>query len=98
MKRDDAIRELRKRREQLQAMGARELYMFGSTAADRATDASDLDLFIEYGGGRRFNAFDLVGIKLFLEEELEIGVDLTTRKGLHPSLRGGIEANSLRVF
>ena len=98
MKRDIAIRELQKRREQLQAMGARSLYMFGSTAQDRATETRDLDLFIEYDGGRRFNAFDLVGMELFLEGELAIGVDLTTRKGLHPALRSDIEASALRVF
>jgi predicted nucleotidyltransferase len=46
----------------------------------------------------RFNAFDLVGIKLFLEDELKTAVDLTTRDGLHPRLRHAIEKSAVRVF
>ena len=46
----------------------------------------------------RFNAFDLVGIKQFLEGALGIDVDLTTCDGLHPMLRRDIERSSIRVF
>ena len=79
-------------------MGATSLYLFGSTARNEATETSDLDLFIDYDGASRFNAFDLVGIKLMLEEELKLEVDVTTRDGLHPRLRTGIESSVVQVF
>jgi len=98
MNRADAIVMLRERAPIIRARGACALYLYGSTARDEAKPKSDLDLFIEYDPNGRFNAFDLVGIKLFLEDELNTPVDLTTRDGLHPRLREGIEQSAIRVF
>ena len=55
-------------------------------------------MFVDYDPAGRFNAFDLVGIKLFLERKLAVPVDLTTRDGLHPMLKADIENDSIRVF
>jgi predicted nucleotidyltransferase len=79
-------------------MGATSLYLFGSTARDAARPGSDLDLFIDYDPNSRFNAFHLVGIKQFIEDELQMPIDITTRDGLHPMLRSKIERTSVRVF
>ena len=78
--------------------GSTALYLFGFTARDDAGQASDLDLFIDYDPTTRFNAFDLVAIKLLLEEELRVPVDVTTRDGLHPRLRPSIEQWAVRIF
>ena len=94
----DALNRLRAHADAIKAMGATSLYLFGSTAHDSAKVASDLDLFIDYDQRGRFNAFDLVGIKLFLEKELALPVDLTTRDGLHPMLKADIEKTAIRVF
>jgi hypothetical protein len=98
MNRTEAIARLRRRAEAVKAMGATSLYLFGSVAQDHASDSSDLDLFIDYDPTSRFNAFDLVGIKQYLEGELGVDVDLTTRDGLHPMLRDYIERAAVRVF
>jgi uncharacterized protein len=98
MNRADAIIRLKAHADALKAMGATSLYMFGSTARDVARPASDLDLFVDYDRDGRFNAFDLVGIKLFLERELDLPVDVTTRDGLHPMLKADIEQAAIRVF
>ena len=79
-------------------MGATSLYVFGSTVRDDALPNSDLDVFIDYNPDSRFNAFDLVGIKQYLEDELKIPVDVTTRDGLHPMLKADIERSAVRVF
>jgi len=79
-------------------MGATSLYMFGSVAQGEPARDSDLDLFIDYDPASRFNAFDLVGIKQYLEHELGVDVDITTRDGLHPMLRADIEQSAVRVF
>src|SRR5882672_1786850 len=98
MNRTDTITRLRTHADAIKAMGATSLYVFGSIARDEAKTDSDLDLFLDYDRDGKFNAFHLVGIKQFLERELGMEVDVTTRHGLHPMLRDGIEKSAVRVF
>ena len=46
----------------------------------------------------KFNLLDLVGIKLLLERELGLTMDVTTRSSLHPMLKTDIEKTAIRVF
>jgi predicted nucleotidyltransferase len=98
MGRIEAIAMLQRHTQAIRAMGATSLYVFGSTVRDDGRPARDLDLFIDYDLNSRFNALDLVGIKQYLEDELKLPVDLTTRDGLHPMLRAEIERTAVRVF
>jgi predicted nucleotidyltransferase len=98
MTRIDTVEKLRIAAEAVRARGATSLFLFGSALRDEATPASDVDVFIDYDPSGHFNAFDLVGIKQFLEQELGIEVDVTTRDGLHPMLRDEIERSALRIF
>jgi predicted nucleotidyltransferase len=94
----DAIDRLRDSADAVRTLGATSLYVFGSTVRDEARSDSDLDLFVDYDPASRFNAFDLIGIKLLLEDRLGAAIDITTRDGLHPRLRDRIEASAIRVF
>ena len=98
MTRSEAFAKLTAHAGAIRAMGATSLYLYGSTAKNAATTGSDLDLFIEYDPALRFNAFDLVGIKLLREERSGLPVYLTTRDSLHPLLRDRIEAQAVRIF
>ncbi|MGH6980986.1 MAG: nucleotidyltransferase family protein [Stellaceae bacterium] len=98
MKRDQAIAALRDQVGAVKALGATSLYLFGSTVRDRATAASDLDLFIDYDPRTRFSLVELVGIKQFLERRLGVPVDLTTRDSLDPLLKRRIEASAEQIF
>ncbi|WP_279356056.1 nucleotidyltransferase family protein [Methylobacterium indicum] len=98
MTRGDAISRLRAHADSVRAMGATSLFLFGSTVRDDARPDSDLDLFIDDDPESRFNGFDLVGIKLFLEDQLGTEIDVTTRDGLHPRLRERMERSAVRVF
>ncbi len=98
MNKSEAITELQRRAEAIRALGATSLYLFGSVLRDEAKASSDLDLFIDYDCESRFNAFDLIGIKQYLERELGVDIDVTTRDGLHPMLRSDIEKSAVRVF
>ncbi len=68
MKKSEAFERLKSNAEAVRALGATSLYLFGSVARDEANAASDIDLFIDYDPESRFNAFDLIGIKLMLEQ------------------------------
>ena len=98
MKRAEALRKLRSFAGPLRERGATSLYLFGSTAKNRAGANSDLDLFIDYDPRGKFNAFDLVASKRLLQQGLGVDVDLTTRKGRHPLIRKRVEAEAVRVF
>ena len=98
MKRAEALKKLRTFAGALRARGATSLYLFGSTARNQAGADSDLDLFVDYDPRGKFNAFDLVASKRLLQQGLGVGVDLTTRKGLHPLIRKQIEAEATRGF
>ncbi|EUC01245.1 DNA polymerase beta domain protein region [Rhizobium sp. CF080] len=98
MKRSEAIEKLKQQADAIRALGATSLYLFGSVARDEAGPSSDLDLFIDYDPDKKFSLFDLVGIKLFLEDKLATEVDVTTRDSLHPMLKDRIENSALQVF
>jgi uncharacterized protein len=98
MTRTEALRRLRTFANALRERGATSLYLFGSTARNRANGKSDLDLVLDYDPRSKFNAFDLVAAKRMLQEGLGVEVDLTTRSGLHPLIRKKIEAEATRVF
>ena len=98
MRRETAIAKLRENIDAVRALGAVSLYIYGSTARGEAEPGSDLDVFVEYDPGGRFSLIDLAGIKVLLEEELGIDVDVTTRDSLHPLLRNRIERSAIRVF
>jgi predicted nucleotidyltransferase len=98
MRKAEAIEKLRRQADAIRALGATSLYLFGSVARDEAGPDSDVDLFIDYDESRKFSLVDLVGIKLFLEDELSTEIDVTTRNSLHPKLKDRIEAASVKVF
>nr|CAD6613356.1 nucleotidyltransferase [Rhizobium sp. Khangiran2] len=98
MKRSEAIEKLKAKADAIKARGATSLYLFGSVARDEASDASDLDLFIDYDPSRKFSLVDLAGIKIYLEDELSTEVDVTTRSSLHPRLKEKIETSAIRIF
>jgi predicted nucleotidyltransferase len=98
MRRNETLRRLRENIDALRGMGAKSLYLFGSTALDEAGQASDIDLFIDDDPARRFSLVDLVGIKQFLEEVTAAEIDVTTRDSLHPMLKDEIERSAVRVF
>lgn len=97
MNRSDALARLNTHAPAIRRMGATALYLFGSVARNDPA-ARDLDLFIDYNPNEPFSMIELVGIKQFLEEELHMNVDLTTRDSLHPLLRSDIEQSAIRVF
>jgi predicted nucleotidyltransferase len=79
------------------ASGVKRAAIFGSFARGDATKQSDIDLLIEFKGKNK-SLFDLVALKLQLEEKLGRHVDLVTYNSLHPLLRDRIIAEQVIIL
>jgi len=97
MDRDTAITRLRAHEAELRRLGIQHLYLFGSTARGEARADSDVDLFFDHERGK-LGLFRLMEVQEITASILGCDTDVTTRRGLHPSLKDRIEASALQVF
>jgi len=59
--------------------------IFGSFARGEQKKSSDVDILVKFPGGK--SLFDLIGLKLDLEDKLNKKVDVLTYDSIHPLLR-----------
>lgn len=97
MRRNEVIAILKRHEREARALGARALYLFGSTARDEAREDSDIDLFID-PDYERLGFVELFRLEEQLADLLGRPVELSTRKGLHPLMRPEIERKAIKVF
>ena len=97
MGRDEVLSILAAHREEFEAMGVRELSIFGSVARDEARDGSDVDVLVEYLPGTRLSYFRVFDLQDRLEELLGATVDLVTLGGLRSELRADILAEAIHA-
>ena len=71
------------------------LSIFGSVARDQATDKSDIDILVEFVGKATFDNY--MNLKFYLQDILNTGVDLVTRKALRPQIKEQIEKELINV-
>ena len=96
MKRADALNLLQQSKPELiQRFGIKQLALFGSTARDRATAHSDIDVLVEFEGVATSARY--FGLQFHLEDLFGCAVDLVTEKALRPELRPFVEAEAVRV-
>lgn len=75
--------------------GVTSLAFFGSVARDTATEASDVDVLVEFDGPATSKRF--FGVQFLIEDELGCSVDLVTEKALRKELRPYIEREQVVV-
>ena len=86
---DDLLARLRELKPQLMArFGTREIGLFGSFARGGQSVGSDVDLLVEFEEGA--DLFDLMGLALYLEEELQRKVDVVPKRALREELRKSV--------
>ena len=96
MKRADALNLLQQSKPELiERFGIKQLALFGSTARDRATAHSDIDVLVEFEGVATSARY--FGLQFHLEDLFGCAVDLVTEKALRPELRPFVEAEAVRV-
>jgi predicted nucleotidyltransferase len=97
MKRDKALEVLAVHREELQALGVKEISIFGSVARDEARSDSDIDVPVEYQTGVLLSFFRVCRLRYYLEEILGRSVDLVTMGGLRPEIREEVMSEAVRA-
>ena len=70
--------------------------IFGSVAIGKANKSSDIDLLVEFEGEK--SLFDLVALKIDLEDEIERKVDVQTYAAINPLIRQSVLAQEVRVL
>jgi uncharacterized protein len=93
MLRDQIIDVLSQHAEELRALGAVSIGLFGSVARGEEHKDSDVDILVELR--RPAGYLTLARIQLRLEELLGREVDLVPRKALRPELRDHILAETI---
>jgi predicted nucleotidyltransferase len=88
---------LKQHEAELRQLGARHLYLFGSTARGEARAQSDVDLFFDYEKGKS-GLFDLMDVKEAAVRILGCKAGIITHDSLHKVLRARIEARAVPVF
>lgn len=81
--------------EKLSVFGVKSLYVFGSVAKGTSKEGSDVDILVHFLEPVGF--FKFLDLKYFLEEILNLKVDLATDEALHPKLKDNIKSELIRV-
>jgi len=69
--------------------------IFGSFARGEQNEGSDVDILVEFIGS--MTLFRFVDLKRFLEERLNIDVDLVTKNGLKPIIKDDILSETIYI-
>lgn len=96
MRKQQAIQSLKESKPLLsQRFGVNRLALFGSTARDTATDASDIDILVSFDGPATSSRY--FGVQFYLEDLFGCPVDLVTEKAVRQELRSYIEREAINV-
>ncbi len=74
---------------------AKILGVFGSYARSEQTSLSDIDLLVRFFDGA--SLFDLVGLADFLEEKLQIKVDIVSERAVRTELKERIYSEVISI-
>lgn len=81
--------------EMAERFGVKDLAIFGSIVRGEASQASDVDVLVEFAGRATFDGF--MDLKFYLEDLLNTRVDLITNNALRESMRAEIQREMIRV-
>lgn len=97
MKQDQVLRILAANRDSVRGFGVHSLAIFGSVARNEATDASDVDVLVEFQKGRPVGLFEFVRFQRFLSGILGCPVDLVTAEALREEMRQQVLQEAIRA-
>ena len=98
MDRQTALRRLNRNKASLQALGLKRLSLFGSTARNEASDASDIDLAVTLDETAKIDLFRFAAISEQVAQVLDAKVDLVVEPARNPRMQAEIDRDRVRVY
>lgn len=99
MTRDEIKAAVLRHASELTRIGVTGVYVFGSRARGDNKPDSDVDLFVDYSPAQKVPSyFNLLELKLRLEEQLGLPVHLGTRPSLASYIRAEAEKDAVRLY
>ena len=98
MDRQSVLDRLNRNKASLKAMGLARMSMFGSTARDEASAASDIDLAVTLDESAKIDLFRFAAISEQLSRLLGARVDLVVEPARNPRMQAEIDRDRLRVY
>jgi len=95
LKREEVTTILRGHLGEFARFGVISVHLFGSVARDEACEHSDVDILAEFERPLTFKRY--MGFRLYLEDLLNVTVDLVTERGLRERVRPQLEKDAIRV-
>ncbi len=92
--REQVITKIKANRRMLERYGVKSLALFGSTARDKMSKRSDVDVLVQFDKSTWAN---YIGLKFYLEDLLGREVDLVTPKAIKPATKPSIEKDLFYV-
>jgi len=94
----NVLKQLRKRKQDLQHRGVRRLWVFGSVVHGEARPDSDVDLVAEFDPQARISLTGFAHLRRDLSEMLGTPVDLAEWRMLRPHIREAAEHDAVLAF
>lgn len=98
MKRDDVIRTLKAREDDLRAHGVTHAAVFGSVARNEQRSDSDIDILVDVDPDVVATMFDYAGLKDYVASLFQGRVDVIDRDALKPRLRRSVATEAIYAF
>ena len=95
MRRHEALALLQSHTADLRRFRVQSLRLFGSVARDEAAEDSDVDLLVSFWGSASYSNY--MKLRIFLEDLLQMRVDLVTEGGLRDRVRPYVEREAIHV-
>jgi len=95
MKLNFALERLDSARAEWEALGVRDLYLFGSVADDTAHPESDVDVLVDFVQPE--GLFRLIQVRHLLEDLLERRIDVVTEDALKGPIRQNVLSSLVKV-
>ena len=80
----------------LKQYGALKASIFGSVARGEQREDSDLDILVDLAG--KYSLFDIIDIKLAIEDMLGCRVDVVTSDSIHPMIKAEVQKEQVELF
>ncbi len=95
MKLNFALERLNSARAEWEALGVKDLYLFGSVADDSAHPESDVDVLVDFVEPQ--GLFRLIQVRHLLEGVLERRIDVVTQDALKGPIRENVLSSLVKV-